>query len=168
MRFPLRVFDAMKAACGDTTAIGARITGTDWMDGGITIDDAVAFASELKARGCHYVDVSSGGNSLKAKIEIGPGYQARFAAEIRRRAGIPVWSVGLIVTPEQAEEIVASGQSDMVALGRTALDDPHWAWNAAQVLGGEVKRPPQYARSAPNVWPGAGYKHEAPARMAAE
>ena len=61
MRFPLRVFDAMKAACGDTTAIGARITGTDWMDGGITIDDAVAFASELKARGCHYVDVSSAG-----------------------------------------------------------------------------------------------------------
>ena len=168
MRFPLRVFTAMASACGPETAIGARITGSDWLEGGITVDEAVAFASELKARGCHYVDVSSGGNSLKAKIEIGPGYQAPFAAEVKRRAGLPAWAVGLIVTPEQAEEIVASGKADMVALARTVLDEPHWAWNAAQVLGGEVKRPPQYERSAPKFWPGAGYKHEPARRAAAE
>lgn len=159
MRFPLRVFEAVKSACSDEVAVGARITGSDWMEGGITVEDAIAFASELKKRGCHYVDVTSGGISLGAKIEVGPGYQVPFAAEIRRRVDIPVWSVGLIVKPEQAEAIVKGGEADMVALARTALDDPHWAWNAAQVLGGEVDRPPQYARSAPKHWPGAAFKH---------
>ena len=158
MRFPLRVFEAVRAAASAELAVGARITGSDWIEGGIDVDEAVAFASELKKRGCDYVDVTTGGVSLKAKIAIGPGYQAPFAAEIRRRAGLPVWSVGLIVTPEQAEEIVASEQADMVALGRTALDEPHWAWNAANALGGQVTRPPQYLRAAPEVWPGASYK----------
>jgi 2,4-dienoyl-CoA reductase-like NADH-dependent reductase (Old Yellow Enzyme family) len=170
MRLPLRVFEAVKAACPPEVALGVRITGSDWLEGGIDIEEAVAFTAELKARGCHYVDVTTGGIALTAKIQIGPGYQAPFAAEIRRRVGIPVWSVGLIVTPEQAEEVVASGQADMVALARTLLDEPHWPWTAAQVLGGEVVRPPQYQRAAPNVWPGAAYKHIGPARprMAAE
>lgn len=163
MRLPLRVFEAVRAACPDGVAAGARITGQDWMEGGIDLDEAVAFACELKRRGCDYVDVSSGGITLGARIEVGPGYQVPFAAEIRRRAEMPVWSVGLIVTPRQAEEIVASGQADMVALARTALDEPHWPWNAARVLGGEVARPVQYARAAPALWPGAGYKDE-PAR----
>jgi NADPH2 dehydrogenase len=166
MRFPLRVFEAVKAAAPGI-AVGARITGSDWAEGGITVDEAVAFASELKARGCDYVDVTSGGLNLAAKIAIGPGYQVPFAAEIRRRAAIPVWSVGLIVTPEQAEAIVASGEADMVALARTMLDDPHWAWHAAQVLGAEVVRPPQYARAAPKLWPGATYR-QPPALKAAE
>ncbi|WP_375461062.1 NADH:flavin oxidoreductase/NADH oxidase [uncultured Enterovirga sp.] len=161
MRFPLRVFEAVRAAAPASVAVGARITGSDWIEGGVTVEEAVAFASELRARGCHYVDVTSGGISLGAKIELGPGYQVPFAAEVRRRADIPVWSVGLIVTPEQAEDIVASGRADMVALARTVMDDPHWAWNAAQVLGAEVERPPQYARAAPKHWPGAGYKVEA-------
>ena len=170
MRFPLRCFEAIRAACPSGIVVGARLSATDWAEGGVDIDEAVAFASELKTRGCDYVDVSSGGNLAKAKIAIGPGYQADFAAEIRRRTGLPVWSVGLIVTPEHAEEIVATGQADMVALARTVMDDPHWAWNAAQVLGAEVVRPPQYARAAPAVWPGAAYKHasQTRARMAAE
>ncbi|TDR94746.1 NADH:flavin oxidoreductase/NADH oxidase [Enterovirga rhinocerotis] len=167
MRFPLRVFDAVKAVAPDTMAVGARITGSDWIEGGIDVEEAVAFASELKARGCHYIDVTSGGVALGAKIAIGPGYQVPFAAEIRRRVDIPVWAVGLIVTPHQAEAIVASGEADMIALARTVLDDPHWAWNAAQVLGAEVARPLQYQRAAPNLWPGAAYKHE-PALKAAE
>jgi 2,4-dienoyl-CoA reductase-like NADH-dependent reductase (Old Yellow Enzyme family) len=166
MRFPLRVFEAVKAVCPPETVVGARITGSDWIEGGIDVEEAVTFAAELKARGCDYVDVTSGGIDLTAKIAIGPGYQAPFAAEIRRRVGMPAWSVGLIVTPEQAEEIVASGQADMVALGRTILDEPHWPWKAAQVLGAEVARPPQYARAAPAVWPGASYK--LPPRVAAE
>ena len=159
MRFPLRVFEAAKAAA-PTLAIGARITGSDWIEGGITVDEAVAFASELKTRGCHYVDVTSGGLSPAARIAIGPGYQVPFAAEIRRRAGLPVWSVGLIVTPTQAEEIVASEEADMVALARTMLDDPHWPWHAAQALGADIVRPPQYARAAPALWPGAAYRRE--------
>jgi 2,4-dienoyl-CoA reductase-like NADH-dependent reductase (Old Yellow Enzyme family) len=170
MRFPLRCFEAVRAACPAGIAVGARLSATDWEEGGVDLDEAVAFASELKARGCDYVDVSSGGILPRAKIAIGPGYQAGFAAEIRRRTGLPVWSVGLIVTPEQAEDIVSTGQADMIALGRTILDDPHWAWNAAQVLGAEVSRPPQYARAAPAVWPGAAYKHAdaSRARIAAE
>ncbi|NNM72173.1 NADH:flavin oxidoreductase/NADH oxidase [Enterovirga aerilata] len=170
MRFPLRVFEAVSAACPPEVAIGARITGSDWIEGGIDIEEAVAFAAELKARGCHYVDVTSGGIALNAKIQIGPGYQVPFAAEVRRRVGMPVWSVGLIVTPEQAEDVVASGQADMVALARTVLDEPHWPWTAAQVLGGEVVRPPQYQRAAPAVWPGAAYKRTGRAgpRLAAE
>jgi 2,4-dienoyl-CoA reductase-like NADH-dependent reductase (Old Yellow Enzyme family) len=165
MRFPLRVFDAVKAAAKGLS-VGARITGSDWMEGGITPDEAVAFAEALKARGCDYVDVTSGGLVLRAKIAVGPNYQVPFAAEIRRRVGIPVWSVGLIVTPQQAEDIVASGEADMVALARTMLDDPRWAWHAAEALGAEVARPPQYARAAPDLWPGASYKHPAPARAA--
>ena len=170
MRFPLRVFEAIRAAVPDQVAAGARITGHDWVEGGIDTAEAASFVAELKRRGCDYVDVSSGGVSLRSKVEIGPGYQVPFAAEIRRRADIPVMSVGLIVTPEQAEEIVASGQADMVALARAALDEPHWAWNAAERLGGTVQRPPQYARAAPAVWPGAAYKHAArePERAAAE
>ena len=157
MRFPLRVFEAVKAAAPGL-AVGARITGSDWIPGGVTPEEAVAFAVELKARGADYVDVTSGGISLAAKIVLGPGYQVPFAAEVRRGADIPVLAVGLIVTPEQAEAIVASGEADMVTLARTALDDPHWAWHAAQALGAEVRRPPQYARAAPDLWPGAGYK----------
>jgi 2,4-dienoyl-CoA reductase-like NADH-dependent reductase (Old Yellow Enzyme family) len=138
------------------------------MEGGIDIEEAVAFASELKRRGCHYVDVTTGGVSPAAKITVGPGYQTPFAQEVRRRTGLPTWSVGLIVTPEQAEEIVASGQADMVALARTILDEPHWPWNAAQRLGGDIVRPPQYARAAPAVWPGAQFKDGVPdARRAA-
>ncbi|HMO28847.1 NADH:flavin oxidoreductase/NADH oxidase [Enterovirga sp.] len=157
MRFPLRVFEAVRAAAPGL-AVGARITGFDWIEGGITVDEAVAFASELEARGCDFVDVSSGGISLEAKIAIGPGYQIPFAAEVRRRTGLPVMGVGLIVTPGQAEGIVASGEADMVALARTALDDPHWPWHAAQALGAEVSRPPQYARAAPALWPGAAFR----------
>jgi 2,4-dienoyl-CoA reductase-like NADH-dependent reductase (Old Yellow Enzyme family) len=165
MRFPLRVFEAVKQAAPGI-AVGTRITGSDWAEGGITPDEAVAFAGELKARGCDYIDVTSGGIVASAKIKIGPGYQVPFAAEVRRRVGIPVMSVGLIVTAGQAEEIVASGEADMVGLARTMLDDPHWAWHAAQELGAEVERPPQYARAAPKLWPGASYKQPAMARAA--
>lgn len=158
MRFPLRVFEAVKAVA-PKIAVGARITGSDWIEGGITVEEAVAFASELKARGCHYVDVTSGGIALGAKIAVGPNYQVPFAAEIRRHVDIPVWAVGLIVTPEQAEKIVATGEADMVAIARTALDDPHWPWHAAQELGAEVARPSQYQRAAPKLWPGAQYRN---------
>lgn len=168
MRFPLRVFEAVKAECSPETVVGARLSASDWMEGGITVPEAAAFAAALKARGCDYIDVSSGGISPKARIQVGPGYQTQFAAEIGRTVAIPVWSVGLIVTPEQAEEIVASGQADMIALARTILDDPHWAWNAAQALGADIARPPQYARAAPASWPGAAYKGKPPLQAAAE
>lgn len=169
-RFPLRVFEAIRAECPAPMAVGMRITGSDWMAGGIEPPEAAAFARELKARGCDFVVVSSGGASPEARVKVGPGYQVGFAAEVAREAGLPVCAVGLIVTPEQAEEIVASGQADMIAIARTILDEPHWPWEAARVLGAEIERPQQYARAAPSAWPGAALKRpraEAP-KLAAE
>lgn len=163
MRFPLEVFEAVRAVWPAERPLGVRITGSDWIEGGWTVEDAVAFAQALKQRGCDFLDVSSGGIAPKADIRIGPGYQVPFAAEIRRRTGLPTMAVGLIVTPEQAERIVADGDADMVALARTVLDDPHWGWHAAQALGAEIAYPPQYARAAPRFWPGHAYRDDASA-----
>jgi NADPH2 dehydrogenase len=155
MRFPLDVTRAVRAVVPKGLPLGARITGSDWLDGGLTAADAVACAKMLKEAGCDYVDVSSGGVSAEARNPPGPGYNVDIAAGVRREAGIATRTVGMIVTAKQAEAIVADGKADMVALGRAALDDPHWSWHAARALGGEVKRPPQYARTAEKMWPGA-------------
>jgi len=157
MRFPLEVAREVREAVPRGTALGARITGSDWLDGGLTADDAVALAKMLKQAGLDYVDVSSGGVSTQgqASVPTGPGYNVPLARQIRRDAGLPTRVVGLIVDPKQAETIVAEGSADMVALARAFLDDPHWAWHAAQALGGEVAHPAQYRRAAPGLWPGA-------------
>jgi 2,4-dienoyl-CoA reductase-like NADH-dependent reductase (Old Yellow Enzyme family) len=155
MRFPLEVARAVRAVVPKRVALGARITGTDWADGGIVVDDAVAFAAALKAAGLDFVCVSSGAGVPNAKIPIGPGYQVPLAAKVKAEVGIPTRAVGLIVTPEQAEEVVVSGKADFVALARAFLDDPRWVWHAAERLGAKVTPPPQYARLAPNMWPGA-------------
>jgi NADPH2 dehydrogenase len=155
MRFPLEVTRAVRAVVPKGLPLGARITGSDWLDGGLTPDDAVSCAKLLKAAGCDYIDVSSGGVSAEARNPTGPGYNVDIAARVRREAGIATRTVGMIVTPKQAEAIVADGKADMVALGRAMLDDPHWGWHAARALGAEVKRPLQYARSGEKLWPGA-------------
>jgi 2,4-dienoyl-CoA reductase-like NADH-dependent reductase (Old Yellow Enzyme family) len=92
---------------------------------------------------------------LKAKIPVGPGYQVPFAAKVRREAGIATRAVGMILEPAQANDIVTRGDADLVALARAMLDDPRWGWHAAEALGVEIPRPPQYARVAPALWPGA-------------
>ena len=153
MRFPLEVARAVRAVLPKGMPLGARITGNDWMGGGLTTDDAVAFAKALKEAGLDYVDVSSGGVTAETRNPVSLGYNAPLAERVRREAGIAVRTVGLILTPKQAEEIVAAGKADMVALARAMLDNPHWAWHAAQVLGAEVSRPPQYQRVAPKMWP---------------
>jgi len=140
------------------TAFGARITGSDWAEGGLTPDDAVVLAKALKAEGLDFVCVSSGAITADSKITVGPGYQVPFAEKVRREAGIATRAVGLITTPQQAEAIVAQGKADMVAFARAMLDDPRWGWHAAQALGAEVRRPPQYARAAPKLWPGAAQR----------
>jgi 2,4-dienoyl-CoA reductase-like NADH-dependent reductase (Old Yellow Enzyme family) len=109
----------------------------------------------LKAAGCDYVDVSSGGIALKAPIILGPGYQVPFAAKVRAEAQITTRAVGLIVAPDQAEAIIASGQADMVALARGFIDDPRWVWHAADALGATAACPPQYLRGKRDLWPGA-------------
>jgi 2,4-dienoyl-CoA reductase-like NADH-dependent reductase (Old Yellow Enzyme family) len=123
-----------------------RCNGTDWDESGITPDDAVAFSRALKERGCDYVDVSSGGNSM-ARIPLGPGYQVPFAARVCREAGIATIAVGQIRDPRHAEAIVADGEADMIALGRGMLNEPRWPWHAAEELGAEVRYPDQYFRA---------------------
>jgi 2,4-dienoyl-CoA reductase-like NADH-dependent reductase (Old Yellow Enzyme family) len=137
------------------TALGARINGTDWAEGGVTPDEAVALSARLKALGLDYVCISGGGVVPQMRIPLGRGYQVPMAARVRAETGICTRAVGLIVEPAHAESIVASGQADLVALGRGFLDDPRWVWHAAERLGAEVAYPPQYARAAAAVWPGA-------------
>ncbi len=157
MRFPLEVFEAVRAEWPKDRPLGARITGRDWAEGGIEVAEAVAFARALKERGADFVCVSSGGIVPDARIALAPGYQVPFAAAVRREASIATRAVGLIATPKQAEAVVAGGKADLVALARAFLDDPHWGWHAAKALGAEVARPPQYLRAGTKLWPAAFY-----------
>lgn len=154
MRFPIEVVRAVRAAWNKP--LGAKISGTDFAEGGWTPEEAVAYARELKALGCDYVTVSGGGVVLDAKVPTAPGYQVPYAEKVRRGTGITTGAIGLISDPHQAEEIVASGKADYVSLARAMLFNPRWPWHAAVVLGAEVRYPPQYERSAPKSWlPGA-------------
>jgi len=155
MLFPLEVARAVRDVWPKERCLGARISANDWIDGGLGPDDAVTYARELERIGFDYVCVTSGALVSHARIPVAPGYQVPFAAKVRKETGISVRSVGMIVLPEQAEEIVASGKADMVALARGFLDDPRWVWHAAERLGVKLDLPPPYARSQPDVWPGA-------------
>jgi 2,4-dienoyl-CoA reductase-like NADH-dependent reductase (Old Yellow Enzyme family) len=121
-----------------------RVTAQDWVDGGWDMDDSVIFASELKARGCDFICMSSGGVSDRQRIVSGPGYQVPFAERVRAEAGVPTMAVGQIWEPELAEDVVASGKADLVALARKFLDDPRWAWHAAAKLGVHLDYPGRY------------------------
>ena len=150
MRFPLEVFDAVRAAFPADRPVGVRVSATDWVEGGWDLDQTIAFATELQARGADWIDVSSGGVSPAQRIQLGPGYQVPFAAAIRRATGAVTMAVGLITEPRQAEAIVAEGQADLVALARGMLYDPRWPWHAAAELGASVTAPHQYWRSQPS------------------
>jgi NADPH2 dehydrogenase len=154
LRFPREIAEAVRQAAPHTVAVGARITGSDWTDGGFIASDAVFCAKTLKAAGLDYVDVSSGGIASYVRTPTTEGYNVDIAAQVRA-TGIATRVVGMIVTPPQAEAIVSEGKADMVALARAFLDEPHWGWHAAQKLGADVKRPSQYMRAAPALWPGA-------------
>jgi 2,4-dienoyl-CoA reductase-like NADH-dependent reductase (Old Yellow Enzyme family) len=151
MRFPLEVFDAVRAAFPASKPVGVRVSATDWLDGeeAWTLEQTVELARQLKARGCDWMDVSSGGISPRQRIALGPGYQVPFAEALRRASGLPTIAVGLITEPAQAEAIVAEGRADMVALARGFLYDPRWPWHAAAALGGSVQAPRQYWRALP-------------------
>jgi 2,4-dienoyl-CoA reductase-like NADH-dependent reductase (Old Yellow Enzyme family) len=158
MRFPVEIAQAVRAAMPKGMPLGARITGSDWSEGGLTPDDAVAFAKALKAVGLDFVCISSGGISADTRPTLVANTNVEFAEKVKREVGIATRTVGLIATAKQAEAIIADGKADMVALARAMLDDPHWGWHAAQMLGAEVARPKQYQRAAPKVWAGATYR----------
>jgi NADPH2 dehydrogenase len=152
LRFPVSIARAVRAIVPKDVPLGARITGSDWREGGLTPDDAVMTAKALKAEGLDFLCVSSGGVALDIRNPSEPGYNVAIAARVRREAGIATRAVGLIVTPEQAEAVVAKGEADMVALGRAMLNDPHWGWHAAAALGADIKLPVQYLRAGPKLW----------------
>ena len=149
LRFPLEVFDAVRAAFPAERPVSVRVSGTDWVPGGWDIDDTVAFARALEKRGCSVIHVSGGGLHPSQQIPVGPGYQVPLARAVKQAVGIPVVAVGLITDFDHAEAIVATGDADLVAIARGALYDPRWPWHAAAHLGATVIAPPQYLRSQP-------------------
>lgn len=156
MRFPLDVLRAVRMAWPEDKPLGFRISATDWKEGGFTPDEAVVYVKKVRELGYDFVCVSSGGMVPDAKIPGGePGYQVEFAERIKKETGILVRAVGMIANPKQAEEILAKGQADMIALARGFLDDPHWVWHAAEALGIDYPYPFRYARAHPKLWPGA-------------
>ncbi|MEP7138067.1 MAG: oxidoreductase, partial [Caldimonas sp.] len=152
MRFPLEIFEVVRAAFPADKPVWARISATDWVPGGWDIDGTVSLSRAFKARGCAAIHVSSGGVSPQQKIAVGPGYQVPFAQRVKAEVGLPTIAVGLITEPEQAETIVASGEADAVSLARAMLYDPRWPWHAAAKLGAQVHAPRQYWRSQPRQY----------------
>ena len=151
IRFPLEVFDAVRAAFPADKPVGFRVSASDWVEGGWDVEQTIVLANELKKRGVDWIDVSSGGVSPRQKITLAPGYQVPFAEAVKQATSVPVWAVGLITEPQLAEDIVASGRADIVAIARGLLYDPRWPWHAAAELGASVDAPPQYWRSQPST-----------------
>ncbi|HNC62142.1 MAG TPA: NADH:flavin oxidoreductase/NADH oxidase [Rhodocyclaceae bacterium] len=149
MRFPLEVFDAVRAVVPPRMPVGMRISATDWVEGGWDLEQSIALGHALRERGCDFIHVSSGGLSPHQQIQARTGFQVPLAQRIRSETGLPTMAVGLITDAHQAEAIVAEGQADFVALARGILYDPRWPWHAAATLGAQVQAPPQYWRSLP-------------------
>ena len=150
MRFPLEVFDAVRAVFPADRPVSMRVSGTDWAEGGWDVEQTVAFAQALEARGCGGIHVSSGGLTPAQRIPLGPGYQVPFARAVKAATTMPVVAVGLITEFEQAEAIVGTGDADFVALARAILYNPRWPWHAAAHFGATVLAPNQYLRSQPS------------------
>ncbi len=154
MRFGLEIFEAMRHVWPEDRPFGARISGSDWVEGGWTIEESVVYATELQRRGCSFIDVSSGAGHPRVRAPFEkPGYQVPFARTIRQTVGLPTIAVGMIAEPEHAESVVSSGDADLVAIARGFLDDPRWPWHAAVRLGApQPTLPPPYERVGHGIW----------------
>lgn len=147
IRFLLEIVDAVRTEWPQDKPLFVRISCTDWMEGGWGIEDSVKLAQLLKAGGkVDLIDCSSGGVDPRQKLTVFPGYQVPFAAAVRSRAGIATGAIGLINSPEMAEQIIAGGQADIVVMARAFLNDPYWPLHAAKVLKAKIPWPPQYER----------------------
>jgi 2,4-dienoyl-CoA reductase-like NADH-dependent reductase (Old Yellow Enzyme family) len=149
LRFPLEVFDAVRTCFPSDKPVGVKVSATDWVDGGWDLAQTIAYARELHKRGADWIAASSGGLSPLQKIPLAPGYQVPFAEAVKQASGVNAMAVGLITETQQADDIVASGRADLVALARAMLYDPRWPWHAAAQLHASVVVPPQYWRSQP-------------------
>jgi 2,4-dienoyl-CoA reductase-like NADH-dependent reductase (Old Yellow Enzyme family) len=150
MRLPLKVAAAMRAAWPAKWPVFVRISATDWApSGGWDLEQSIVFAKELKKLGIDLIDCSTGGTLARADIPTGPGYQVRFASEIRKQVDIATGAVGEITTGQQAESILQNEQADVILLARELLRDPYFALHAAKELGADIEWPKQYTRAKP-------------------
>ena len=148
IRFMLEAIDAVRSEWPDDKPLFVRISATDWVQGGWDLDSSVKLAKILKDGGkVDLIDTSTGGLSPAQQLEVFPGFQVPYAAAIRERTGMPTGAVGLIHSADQAEQIIATGQADLVILARAMLDDPHWPIHAAKALKMKAPWPKQYARA---------------------
>ena len=152
IRYPVEVFEAVRAAVPSDKPLGVRISATDWVDGGTTVEDTVVFVQALEEAGCDFVDITTGGVDVRQKIVTKPGYQVEFASAVKKQTNIPIMAVGMITEPQQAEEIIAEGHADFVMLARGVMHNPRWAWHAAIEMGEEADYPAQYVRCSPKLW----------------
>jgi 2,4-dienoyl-CoA reductase-like NADH-dependent reductase (Old Yellow Enzyme family) len=151
MRYGLEVFRAVRDAFPSGKAVGVRVSATDWIEGGWTLDETIVFSRELKQLGCDYICASTGGVAPEQQIPVGPLYQVGFAEAIRSQADIVTMAVGLITEPEDANCVISEGKADLVALGRAMLYNPRWPWHAAEKLGCQSYYPVQYDRAHPSM-----------------
>ena len=147
IRFPLEVFAAVRKVFGGV--LGVRVSASDWVDGGWDVAQSAEFAKRLKAIGCDFIHVSSGGVSPAQKIALGPNYQVPFARDVRHACGLPTMAVGLITDAHQAEAILQAGDADLIAMARAFLYEPRWGWHAAATLGGQLQAKENYWRCLP-------------------
>ncbi len=147
IRLLRRVIAAVRSVWPEQLPLFVRVSATDWHEGGWDLEQSSALAEAIRHDGVSLVNVSSGGLVPGVKFPVGPGYQTGLAAEIRRRSGLATGAVGLIVSPEQADHVIRSGQADLVLLAREMLRDPYFARRAARALGAELPAPKQYRRA---------------------
>jgi 2,4-dienoyl-CoA reductase-like NADH-dependent reductase (Old Yellow Enzyme family) len=147
VRLTIETVNAIREVWPERLPLFVRISASDWVEGGWDLEQSIELAKLLHGLGVDLIDCSSGGNLSHAKIEVGPGYQVPFAAEIRKQTGIPTGAVGLITSPTQAESILRTGQADLIFLARELLRDPYWPRRAAHELGASIEPPDQYRRA---------------------
>jgi 2,4-dienoyl-CoA reductase-like NADH-dependent reductase (Old Yellow Enzyme family) len=147
IRFAIETAKAVRAVWPEHLPLFVRISASDWVEGGWDIDESVELSRRLCSLGVDLIDCSSGGLAPQQKIKLAAGYQVPFAERIRREAGIRTGAVGLITTPQQADEIVSTGKADLVLLAREFLRDPYFPLHAAKALGDKVQPPIQYQRA---------------------
>jgi len=146
-RFLLETVEATRKVMGYNLPLFVRISATDWVPGGWTLEDSVALARKLKDASVDLIDCSSGGNSPEQQIVPGPLYQVAFAAAIKNETGMLTGAVGIITTAIEAEAIVQDGQADMIFMAREFLRDPYFPLHAAKELSTDITWPVQYERA---------------------
>jgi 2,4-dienoyl-CoA reductase-like NADH-dependent reductase (Old Yellow Enzyme family) len=146
-RFATEIATRIRRIIPEDFPLLARISSSDWIEGGWDIEDSLYLSKKLKDAGVDLIDCSSGGNAPKATIPAGPGYQIEFSERIKKETGILTGGIGFITSPEQADQIIRTSQADIVLLAREILRNPYWPLHAAKVLKAEVDWPKQYERA---------------------